>query len=343
MLRAVAALVMAVLAALGAAAAIGAPSASASTATIAPARSSSPAGVMFDQIDRTLAGTATPPPPGSFAVELELIKKHQAIAKNSQASQGQSGMSITETLESIAASQIPIPFVGSWIASLGSRAQEKKTEQAAAEMRNVMNAGVLTRYAFYNGWTRVEVPGEYAIITRPDLGQKYTLDLKNKVFSTTAYGRAVAGSKGLLPSGSAQLQSTASWTLKDPADIEGQTTSHYDGTAMLLIDEARGVCEDGEVRESVTLYVTGLQEPAPLSGGLESLALPAGCVPAIERHTNGDDPSAHFYLYRLVRIDSEASSVDGPLIAVSMRSNIKALGPADASLFEPPADFAAAH
>lgn len=318
------------------------PAASSSTATIAPAKSP-PVGVTFDQIDRTVAGAATPPPPGSFALELELIKKRQAIAKNSQTTSAAHGESITDTLASIAASEIPIPFVGSWIASLGSHAQERKAEQAAAEMRNVMNAGVLTRYAFYNGWTRVEVPGEYAIITRPDLGKKYTLDLQNKLFSTTAYGAAVAGTKTLTASSTAQLQTTASWSLKDPLVIDGQTAAHYEGTAMLLVSEARGVCEDGETRESVTEYVTDLPEPAPLAGGLESLALPTGCAPTIDHHKSGDDPSAHLYLYRLVRVDSEAANVDGPLIAVSMRSNIKQLGPDDASLFAPPPDYAAAH
>jgi hypothetical protein len=298
---------------------------------------------MFDQIDRTLVGGASPPPPGSFAIELELIKKHQAIAKNGQTTAAAHGESIMDTLASIAASQIPMPFVGSWIASLGSHAQEKKAEQAAAEMRNVMNAGVLTRYAFYNGWTRVEVPSEYAIITRPDLGKKYTLDLQNKVFSTTAYGAAVAGSKTLTAPGTAQLQTTASWSLKDPLVLDGQTAALYEGTAMLLVSEARGVCEDGEIRESVIEYVTDLPEPAPLAGGLESLALPTGCAPTIEHHSNGADPSVHLYLYRLVRVDSEASYVDGPMIAVSMRSNVKPLGPDDASLFQPPPDFAAAH
>lgn len=298
---------------------------------------------MFDQIDRTLIGGASPPPPGSFAIELELIKKHQAIAKNGQTTPAAHGESIMDTLSSVAASQIPIPFVGSWIVSLGSHAQEKKAEQAAAEMRNVMNAGVLTHYAFYNGWTRVEVPGEYAIITRPDQGKKYTLDLQNKVFSTTAYGAAVGGSKTLTAPGTAHLQTTASWSLKDPLAVDGQTTAHYEGTEMLLVSEARGVCEDGEIRESVTEYVTDLPEPAPLAGGLESLALPTGCAPTIEHHSNGDDPSAHLYLYRLVRVDSEASYVDGPMIAVSMRSNVKPLGPDDAALFEPPPDFAMAH
>ena len=112
---------------------------------------------------------------------------------------------------------------------------------------------------------------------------------------------------------------------------------------MLLVSEARGVCEDGETRESVIEYVTALPEPAPLAGGIESLALPAGCAPAIEHHSKGDDPSAHLYLYRLVRVDSEALYVDGPMIAVSMRSDVKPLGPNDAPLFEPPPDFTAAH
>jgi hypothetical protein len=323
--------------------AAGLPAAASSTGTLAPARPSPSVGVTFDQIDRTLVSPATPPPPGSFAIELELIKKHQAIAKNGQTTPAAHGESITDTLASIAASQIPMPFVGSWIASLGSHAQERKAEQAASEMRNVMNAGVLTRYAFYNGWTRVEVPGEYAIITRPDLGKKYTLDLQNKLFSTTAYGTAIAGSKTLTAQSTAQVQTTAAWSLKDPLVLDGHTTTHYEGTAMLLVSEARGVCEDGETRESVTEYVTDMPEPAPLAGGLESLALPAGCAPTIEHQSSGEDPSARLYLYRLIRVDGEAAYVDGPSIAVSMRSNVKPLGPDDASLFAPPPDFAAAH
>ncbi|HEV2907940.1 MAG TPA: hypothetical protein VGX02_01615, partial [Candidatus Eremiobacteraceae bacterium] len=138
-------------------------------------------------------------------------------------------------------------------------------------------------------------------------------------------------------------QTTASWSLKDPLVLDGQTATLYEGTAMLLVTEARGVCEDGETRESVTEYVTDLPEPAPLAGGLESFALPAGCAATIEHQSNGEDPSAHLYLYRLIRVDGEAAYVDGPTIAVSMRSNVKPLGPDDASLFAPPPDFAAAH
>jgi len=311
--------------------------------TIQPSPAATPAaGVMFDQIDRTLAGGATPPPPGSFATELELIKKHQAIAKNGQPSQAPHGPTIADSLENMALSQIPIPFVGSWISSLKSKAQQKKAQQAAAELRNVMNAGTLTRWAFYNGWTRIEVPGEYAIITRPDLGKKYTIDLENKVYSTSALGDAVAGSDAPNTPGSGKLQSTMSWTLKDPLGIEGVIAAHYEGDAMLLVSEARGVCEDGEIRGIVTEYVTDLPEPAPNAGGVESLALPQGCAPTSERHSAGDDPSSRFFLYRVVRVETGGLAINGPIVTVSMRASVKKLGAEDASLFAPPPDFAAA-
>src|SRR5215472_11052664 len=81
-------------------------------ATIAPAPSSSPSGVMFDQIDRRLVGNATPPPPGTFAADLALIQQRDALASHTNPSKP--GLSLGNELATIALSYIP--FVGNMIA-----------------------------------------------------------------------------------------------------------------------------------------------------------------------------------------------------------------------------------
>ncbi|HZV79306.1 MAG TPA: hypothetical protein VFF60_06765, partial [Candidatus Binatus sp.] len=302
--------------------ALASPSAS---ATIAPAPSSSPSGVMFDQIDRKLVGNATPPPPGTFAADLALIQQRDALASHPNPSKP--GLSLGNELATIALSYIP--FVGNMIAhKLFAHNQQSSQTQA------LMNAGTLTRYAFLNDWSRVELPGQYAVIKRPDLGKTFVLDLKNKTYSTETTP-AASGSQQPYASGSATLDSTVTWSSNQTLDIEGITTTRYDADGALKLSDAAGSCANGTLQAMLTEYVTDGTEPATLSQiAIEPLVLPQGCDPAIVRHVAGDDPHGRFYLYRVVR--TQGKNAHG---VVSQRANVKGLGPADAALFAPPPDF----
>jgi hypothetical protein len=340
------------------------PAASAVPASQTPAASP---GVMFDQIDRTLTGNATPPPPGSFASELARIQR-AASGQNGQGMPG-AGQSIGSQLGNMALSQIPI--VGSLIVSANMKRQQQQAQQRLQESMHPQQPGVLTHYAFYNGWSRVEIPGQYATIKRPDLHQTIVLDLQNKTYSTLPDDAATQTPAPVATAnGTGQLFSSATWSQIDSLTIESLTTSHYEGGDLLVISQGNGACQDGMIRTSEIEYVTDALEPLPLlANGLEKIALPAGCNASISHKSAGDDPSSRFYVYRVIRVEggsalaANASSpvmgslqsmfanvpgmpsmpgASGPsnvMYKLSIRSNIKTLGPDDAAMFSPPADF----
>jgi hypothetical protein len=294
-------------------------------ATSAPAPSSSASGVMFDQIDRRLIGNATPPPPGTFAADLALIQQRDALANHPNPSKP--GLSLGNELATIALSYIP--FVGNALAH-----KLFAHNQQSAQAQALMNAGTLTRFAFLDDWSRVELPGQYAVIKRPDLGKTFVLDLRNKTYSTDKTP-AAEQSQQPYASGTATLDSTVTWSSNQTLDIEGVTTTRYDADGALKLSEAAGSCANGTLQAKLTEYVTDGAEPATLSQiAIEPFVLPQGCDPTIVRHVAGDDPRGRFYLYRVVRV--QGKNAHG---VVSQRSNVRELGPADAALFAPPSDF----
>jgi hypothetical protein len=341
------------------------PAASAVPALQTPAAPAAIPGVMFDQIDRTLTGNATPPPPGSFASELARIQR----AASGQNGPSMPGQSIGSQLGNMALSQIPI--VGSFIVSANMKRQQQQAQQRLQESMHPQQPGVLTHYAFYNGWSRVEIPGQYATIKRPDLHQTIVLDLQNKTYSTLPDDAATQTPAPVAtPNGTGQLFSSATWSQKDSLTIEGLTTSEFEGGDLLVVSQGNGACQDGMIRTSEIEYVTDALEPLPLpANGLEKLALPAGCNASIAHKSAGDDPTCRFYVYRVIRVEggsalaANASSpvmgsmqsmfanmpgmppmpgTSGPsnvMYKLSIRSNIKTLGPDDAAMFSPPADF----
>ncbi len=342
------------------------PAASAVPASQTPAAPAAVPGVMFDQIDRTLTGDATPPPPGSFASELARIQ-HAASGQNGPSMPGAS-QSIGTTLENMALSQIPI--VGSIFVSAQMKRQRQQAQQRLQESMHPQQPGVLTRYAFYNGWSRVEIPGQYATITRPDLHETIVLDLQNKTYTIVSDDSATQTPAPVATDGgSGQLLSTAAWNLKDQLTIEDMATSHYEGADLLVVSQGNGACQDGMIRASAIEYVTDGPEPLPLPpNGLEKLALWAGCNASISHRSAGDDPNGRFYVYRVIRVEggsavaaNATALMPGPqsmfanmpgmpampgrsgpsnvMYKLSVRSNIKALGPDDAAMFSPPADF----
>ncbi|HEV2909130.1 MAG TPA: hypothetical protein VGX02_07620 [Candidatus Eremiobacteraceae bacterium] len=342
------------------------PAASAVPSSQTPAAPAAIPGVMFDQIDRTLTGDATPPPPGSFASELARIQR-AASGQNGVSTPG--GQSIGSQLGNMALSQIPI--VGSLIVSANMKRQQQQAQQRLQESLHPQPPGVLTHYAFYNGWSRVEVPGQYATIKRPDLHQTILLDLQNRTYTTVSDDSSL---QTPVPAatvvGSGQLLSTATWSLKDPLTIEGLATSHYEGGDLLVVSQSSGACQDGMIRANEIEYVTDALEPLPLPpNGVEKIALPAGCNASISHKSAGDDPSNRFYVYRVIRVEGGSALAanastpvmpglqsmfanlpgmpampgrSGPsnvMYKLSIRSNITILGPADAAMFSPPADF----
>ncbi|MBV8281672.1 MAG: hypothetical protein JO347_06350 [Candidatus Eremiobacteraeota bacterium] len=309
-------------------------------------------GVAFDQVDRTIPGNQSPPPPGSYAQELALAQR-----KASAPSPYGLHISIAETLANMALSYIP--YAGPFASMAAAKAEQAQLKHERQEAQEAVAFGTLTHYAYYNGWTRIE-SGQYAFIRRPDLGKLYTLDLKNKAYivSDLPQGAPVAAT----PSPGSAVESTLGWTTGGTLDLEGQTTTQYvAGDVMNITQSENGDCQQETISVDVTEYVAAAPDPTPLtSAALEQIAFPTGCVPAITHRESGTAPGDRMFVYRVIHIvGGSAMELEMPVLPIfghtsgkqtppplsngvwllSERANIIAIQAGDDALFSPPADF----
>jgi hypothetical protein len=329
------------------------------------AQTAAPLAIEFDQVDRTIAGSATPPPLDSFASDEQLALTEQSSTGINPSRPGVGDMAVSM-----------IPVVG----TIFEMNQAKKQEAAAKLQQQIMmdrmmgNKTVLTRYAFYNGWTRVETANSI-VITKPDQHLTIFIDPQAKTYRTydtlgTGASAAPAVAATLAPSGTAQATSLYSNTTVDPRSMNGIDVSGFSAEVMLTLTGSTGACQDGTYRAKELLYYSAASEPPinePPPMPLEDLAMPAGCSAAITQQSTGSDaPPGVMYVYRLFTVvrdpnaaaNSSPGSLDpaemmkqfgtgGPAgsqlppnyMMLSERGNFRTLTAADASLFEIPQGF----
>lgn len=281
----------------------------ATTVTQTPA----PLKVAFDQIDRTINAIGTPPPLDGFASDLQAIKDAQTGSGGiHQPGIGQMAIGM-------------IPVIGT-IYGLSQAAKQKaamkKQMQETQDAMNGNKPGVLTRYAFYNGWSRVETASSI-VITKPDQHLVIYIDPLAKTYHTydttvpteteqtdTEQGlSAPAASSG---SGQAAASALIDMAQADPATIGGQSVVGYSSEAIVTLSNSSGSCQDGTFKSKKLEYVTQLPEPLPQEKEtpLEMLALPDGCSATIERQTSGTAaPLGQMYVYRLVTVVRDPNAV----------------------------------
>jgi hypothetical protein len=328
--------------------------------------SSAPAlNIAFDQIDRTLGGTATPPPPDAFADEVQAAKDAQkgtGMAMPGQPSLGQMAVSM-------------IPVVGTVFAMSQAKKQEeaaKKQQQAMMDEMAGNKPPVLTRYAFYNGWTRVETANSI-VITKPDQHLMIFIDPVAKTYrsyDTNAPAQTVEASAAAASTqgGEATADSMVSVNQADAITIDNQPVSGYSEEAIVTLSASSGSCHDGTFRAKELEYFSQLPEPLPQTkeDPLDLLALPNDCSAAIQRQTSGIAlPVGEMYVYKLVTVVRDANAptqqpgqgmtIDPAAITqmqnsqgnthppnymlLSQRGNIRQLTAADESLFEIPQGY----
>ncbi len=261
----------------------------ASAATLTPAaQTPAPLNIAFDQVDRTLAGTATPPPITGFADEV------QAAIDAQHASGGMNVGMGGPNLGQMAVDMIPV------VGTIFSMSQAKKQmEQAKKQQQAMMDqlAGakppVLTRYAFYNGWTRVETASSI-IITKPDQHQVVFIDVQAKTYRTydmtapvQTEQNTVAGAPTL--TGEATANSMLSIGQADTQTVDSQPVVGYSSEAIVTLTGSSGTCQDGTFRAKKLEYLAQLPEPVAQSKevSLDTLALPNGCSATINRQVSG--------------------------------------------------------
>jgi hypothetical protein len=345
------------------------PSDSGSPAPVpAATASSSPLlNIAFDQIDRTLGGTATPPPPNAFADEVQ-------AAKDAQKGSGMNVGVGAPSLGQMAVGMIPV------VGAIFEMSQAKKQAEAAKKQQQAMMdqlAGnkppVLTRYAFYNGWTRVETANSI-IITKPDQHLTVFIDPGAKTYrsydtnapaQTVDAGAAAASTE----SGEATADSMISMNQADSTTIDDQPVMGYSEEAIVTLSGSSGSCHDGTFRAKELEYFAQLPDPLPQTkeDPLDLLALPDDCSATIQRQVSGASfPSGEMYVYKLVTVvrdpntatqqPSQGMSINSsammqqmqgsqanahPLnyMLLSQRGNIRQLSAADESLFEIPQGY----
>jgi hypothetical protein len=233
------------------------------------------------------------------------------------------------------------------------------------------------RYAYYNGWERVDdVSMQTATIRKCDIGQVYRLDLAKKTYSVSdpnseptptvaapAPARGARPSSGAVtaqPPGTAVAEFSASTKALGPLRIEGQPTSGYDSTASFATTQATGSCRNGSASITTQEYLSALNRPAVTSCPIRRAPVPesageavtppqptGGCRPTLVFHHSGPPvPSGKLSLYTLVTMNVAASPAPASTAAgaagigfLTERGNLKSLGTNDAALFSVPSDY----
>lgn len=345
-----------------------APSSSATTSP-SPAATPAPLAIAFDEVERQLGGTATPPPPNAFSDEVQ-------AALDAQKQNGGPGPS-SPNMGQMAIDMIPV------VGTIFSMSQAKKQQEAAKKQQQQMMdqlAGnkppVLTRYAFYNGWSRVETANSI-IITKPDQQLMIFIDPRAKTYhdyDTSAPVQAVAAgatAQPAAPSGEGSATSIDSTNQADALTIDGQPVTGFSEEALVTLSGSNGACHDGTFRAKKLEYFSQMAEPmsqAKAVQPIDTLALPEGCTATIARQqSGGPTPDGQMWLYQLVTVvrdpnvatqtgssgsldpaqmmgmanpAAQASGLPANYMLLSERGNIRQLTAADSSMFDVPAGYA---
>jgi hypothetical protein len=335
--------------------------------------------IAFDQIDRVIAGTGTPPPLNAFDADAIAIKNAQSasLLPNISVSQNLGSMLVNTALSMV-------PFVGGFISGAASQAQANAQRKRYEDQLNAMtgpNPGVLTHYAFYNGWTRIEVPN-LVVIVKPEQRLKIFINPVKKTYriedaahelppppdDTSPQPDAEATPT---PAPPPQTDLTIAFSQTDATTIAGEAVVGYASDATLRLTSSTQPCRDGTFTASQRDYFAHMAEPVPLAitdaHTFYALALPDGCdVPLHPQVTGTAPPSDEMYMYRLVTVVHDPTVVSRPspppsgrpdaaaveramfgvnsgagpnYMVLSERANIRELTAADASLFDVPSGY----
>jgi hypothetical protein len=352
-------------------------------ALLAPATpSAQPApGLAYDEIVRVVVN-ATPPPPGNFQSDLAALGSSPQAAATPAPRRGIGIGAIAGAVlgggggaGGIAGNVAGV--VASNALENALSAQLGATFGALAASLNAFLQPHLTRYAYWNGWERVEdVSAQTATIRKCDIGQVVRLDLAKKTYSVydpaseptpappgpaRAQPRQRAASAEPAPPGTVVAELSVTTAALGPKTIENQNTAGYDATATFAMKQATGSCRNGSASIKTTEYLAPQSRPAvtacplrprapiPQSANEVVTANPrGGCTPTLTTKSSGPSiPTNRLSLYTLVTMTGSGdgtpapapSGASGGIGFLTERGNLRPLGAPDASIFEIPAGF----
>jgi hypothetical protein len=330
-----------------------------------------PPGLAYDEIVRVVVN-ATPPPPGNFQADVAALNTQQtAAASPTPAPRKRAGFG--NILGAIANGG----NVGGAVANNAtSNAGDAAVQNSLGARFGAMGSGFanfltphLMRKAYWNGWERIEdVTAQTATIRKCDVGQVIQLNLAAKTYTVyspstepaPAAQRAPAAPRGRPPEaeqpGTAVASFTNATTSLGPLKMEGVQTTGYDTKTSFSTTQATGSCRNANASMETVQYISPLTPPSvnscpvrPPEGLPETPTAPAtgGCKPTFSMHSSGlTPPTNHLALYSLLTFGSAPNTSTPPPGAgassfafLTERGNLKALGPADAGLFDIPQGF----
>jgi len=352
-------------------------------ALIAPAVPSAapPPGLAYDEIVRVVVN-ATPPPPGNFQADLAALNA-SAVAASPTPAPKKRGIGIGAIAGALAGAGGAGGVAGAVAGSVMSNAIDNAVQQSLGAQFGALAALAhgflqphLMRYAYLNGWERVEdVTTQTATIRKCDIGQVVHLDLAKKTYTVydpsaeptdAPAAPAPAPRRGRAAPPDPQQPGTAVATLTlatralGPLRIENQTTAGYDSSTSFAMTQSTGSCRDGGGSIDNVEYVAPLSRPAvtscpvrrrPIPETADAVVAPppsGGCRPTFAMRRSGPTPPANrLALYSLVTFGSGTAATPAPAASPGMgtvgflteRGNLKTLTQADTGLFAIPQGF----
>jgi hypothetical protein len=342
-------------------------------------------GLGYDEIVRVVVG-ATPPPPGNFQADVAALNATAAAAAATPTpAPRKRGIGFGAIAGAVLGGGGAGSIGGAIAGDAASNAADNAMQQSLGTQFAALGASIrsflqphLMRYAYYNGWERVDdVSMQTATIRKCDIGQVYQLDLAKKTYTIydpnsepTPVAAPPPPQRGARPSapGAPQPPGTAvadiSTSVKPlgPLRIENQPTTGYASTTTFASTQATGSCRDASMSIITQEYLSALSRPpvtscpvrrAPVpQSAMEAVTPPqttGGCRPTMASHTSGPPvPAGKLSLYTLVTMNGSAGATPAPAPSASgsagvgfltERGNIKVLGATDAALFGIPNDF----
>jgi hypothetical protein len=336
-------------------------------------------GIAYDEIVRVVVN-ATPPPPGNFQADLAALSSSQAVAASPTPAPRKRGISLGNIAGVIASGGNAGDVAGAVAGNVVSNAMDNAVQNSlgaqfgglAAAARGFLTPHLM-RYAYWNGWERVDdVTAQTTTIRKCDAGQIIHLDLAAKTYAiydptaepTPAPPPVPRAARGRAQPGEPQQPGTAVVSLTEATRalgaqmMESQKATGYDTATTLAIAQSTGSCHDGNASIDTVQYLSTIPRPtvnlcpvrrAPLpTTASEAVAPPpgGGCRPTFTASRTGPTPpSNRLALYSLVTFGAGNGATPAPAAAggglgfLTERGNLKTLGPADAGLFSVPQGF----
>lgn len=344
-------------------------------APASPSASPGP-GLAYDEIVRVVVN-ATPPPPGNFAADVAALSTQATVATPTPAPRKR-GISLGAIAGVIAGGGGAGDIAGAAAADAASNAADNAMQASLGAQFGGLAASArsflvphLMRYAYWNGWERVDdVTAQTATIRKCDAGQVIQMNLAAKTYAiynpaaepTPGPPAPMPARRGAPPPSRPAQPGTGVAALTETTRglgslrFESTPATGYDTTTTFAMRQSTGSCHDGNATIDTLQYLSGLARPTVASCPIrrppvptsadEAVSTPGGCRPTFSANRTGPTPpSNRLALYSLVRFSGGNGPTPAPGSQASgvgfltERGNLRTLGAPDAALFEIPAGF----